>query len=111
MAVYEPASRVLLPAAVVATGALGVVVGGTVAAAKDIKRVRDGEMTQTEAVADIGKESVGTGISTATGVAVVGALGVGGFLGLLGIMGVAAGTKYLWDKNFGYKPKPLAIEG
>ncbi len=100
------ATRVLLPAAVGAAGTIGTVVGGTVAAARNIKRVGDGEMTKGEAVSDVAKESVGTGIATAAGVAVTGALGIGGLLGFVGIMGVAAGTKYLWDKRFGYQPVP-----
>ncbi len=103
-------SRVLLPAAVSASGTVGAVVGGTVAAAKDIKRVRDGVMTKGQAAADIGKESIGTGLSTAAGVAVTGALGIGGLLGLAGVVGVAAGTKYLWNKKFGFKSEPKAVE-
>lgn len=97
------ATRVLLPAAVSASGTVGAVVGGAVAAAKDVKRVNAGVMTKGEAAADIGKEAVGTGLSTAAGVAVTGALGIGGLLGVVGIIGVAAGTKYLWDKRFGFK--------
>ncbi|GEM_PF-1377343 len=103
-------SRVLLPAVVSASGTVGAVVGGAVAAAKDIKRVQNGEMTKGEAVADVGKEAVGTGLSTAAGVAVTGALGIGGLLGIVGIVGVAVGTKYLWNKKFGFKPEPKAAE-
>ncbi|WP_320170492.1 hypothetical protein [Maridesulfovibrio sp.] len=95
------ASRTLLPAAVSASGTVGAVVGATVAAARDIKRVNDGTMTKSEAATDIGLEAVGTGLSTAAGVAVVGAAGIGGLLGLAGIVGVAAGTKYLWNRTFG----------
>ncbi|THB63319.1 MAG: hypothetical protein D6E12_17245 [Desulfovibrio sp.] len=105
MSVHHPVSRVWLGTAVGASGSVGAVVGGTVAAARDFKLVKEGEMTRGEAAVDVGKEAVGTGLATATGVAVVGALGVGGLLGLAGIMGVAAGTKYLWNKRFGYKPK------
>lgn len=100
-----PSYRGIVPAAISASGAAGAVIGGTVAAARDIGRVRDGEMSKGEAVMDIGKESVGTGLATAAGVAVVGALGIGGFAGLLGIAGVAAGTKYLWNKKFAYRSK------
>jgi len=99
------ATRVLLPAATTAAGSVGVVVGGTVAAAKDFKRVSEGEMTKGEAAADIGKEAVGTGLATAAGVAVTGALGITGLLGLASIVGVSAGAKYLWNKKFGYTPK------
>ena len=103
-------SRTLLPAAVSASGTVGAVIGATVAAAKDIKRVNKGEMTKSEAAADIGKEAVGTGLSTAAGVAVTGVLGIGGLLGLASIVGVAAGTKYIWDKKFAYKPETKTVE-
>ncbi len=109
MAVQTATSRVLLGTAVGATATAGTVVGAVVATARDVKRVKDGDMTRAEAVADVGKEAVGTGLSAATGVAVVGALGIGGLLGLVGIVGVASGAKYLWDKQFGYKPKPKQI--
>lgn len=105
MPVYQPTTRVLVATATGASGALGAVVGGTVATAKDMKRVKEGEMTKTEAAADIGKEAVGTGLATAAGVAVTGLFGIGGLLGIVSIVGVASGTKYLWDKKFGYKPK------
>lgn len=103
-------TRILLPAATTAAASVGAIVGGTVAAAKDIKRVNEGEMTKGEAAADIGKEAVGTGFATAAGVAVTGALGITGLLGLASIVGVSAGAKYLWNKKFGYKPEPKTAE-
>ena len=104
------AHRVLLPAATTAAGSVGAVVGGTVAAARDMKRVNEGIMTKGEAVADVGKEAVGTGLATAAGVAVTGALGITGLLGLASIVGVSAGAKYLWNKRFGYKPEAKSAE-
>lgn len=103
-------TRVLLPAATTAAGSVGAVVGGVVAAARNVKRVNQGEMTKGQAAADVGKEAVGTGLSTAAGVAVTGALGITGLLGLASLVGVAAGVKYLWNKRFGYNPeaKPAA---
>ncbi|WP_027179988.1 magnetosome protein MamC [Maridesulfovibrio bastinii] len=101
-------SRVILPAAVTASGTVGAVVGGTVAVAKDIKKVKDGSMTKKEAAGDVARESLGTGLSTAAGVAVIGAAGIGGVVGLLGIVGVASGTKYLWDKAFASKAEKKA---
>ena len=97
------ATRVLLPAATTAAGSVGAIVGGTAAAAKDIKRVKEGEMTKGAAVADIGKEAVGTGLATAAGVALTGALGITGLLGLVSIVGVSAGAKYFWNRKFAYK--------
>lgn len=110
MALAQTTSKMLLPAATSAAGSAGVIVGGTVATARDIKRVKDGEMTKSQAVVDVAKESVGTGLSTAAGVAVVGALGFGGLLGILGFVGVASGTKYLWNKAFGYTPEQKALK-
>ena len=107
MTVYASTSRVVLTAAVGASGALGAVVGGALAAARDIKHVNDGAMTTSEAAADVGKEAVGSGLSTAAGVAATGILGLGGLLGLAGFVGVAAGTKYLWNKSFGSGPKRI----
>lgn len=104
------ATRALLPAVTTAAGSVGAIVGGTVAAAKDIKRVNEGEMTKGEAAADIGKEAVGTGLSTAAGVAITGVFGITGVLGLISIVGVSAGMKYLWNKKFGYKPEPKPVE-
>lgn len=110
MTVRTTTSRVLLGRAVGVTAALGAVVGGAVAAAQGVRRVKTGEMTRAEAVADVGKEAAGTGLSAAAGVAVAGALGLGGLLGLAGIIGVAAGTKYVWDKQFADAKTRRAID-
>ncbi len=110
MTLQATTSRTLLGAAVKSSAGIGTVIGGAVATVQDVNRVHKGEMTKGEAVADVGKEAVGTGLSTAAGVAVVGALGIGGLLGLIGIVGVAVGTKHLWDKQFGYTPNTKAIE-
>jgi hypothetical protein len=79
-----------------------------VATARDVKRVKDGEMTSSQAVADVTKETLGTGLSTAVGAAVAVGLGVGGLLGLVGFVGVSAGTKYLWNKATAGKPEKAA---
>ena len=100
------ATKALLPAATTAAGSVGAIVGGAVAAARDAGRVSQGEMTKGEAVADVGKEAVGTGLATAAGVAVTGALGITGLLGLVSIVSVSAGAKYLWNKRFGFRPEP-----
>lgn len=104
------ATRILLPAATTAAGSVGAVVGGSVAAAKDFKRVSNGEMTKGEAAADIGKEAVGTGLATAAGVAVTGLFGLTGLIGIASIVGVSAGAKYVWNSKFGYKPETKQVE-
>ena len=46
-------------------GVLGGIVGGTAAAAANIKSVKNGEISQTEAAIDVGKETLGAGVATA----------------------------------------------
>lgn len=86
------------PRAVLAMGAVGVLVGGAVAAARGWSRVKKQEMTREEAVKAAVRESGTTGLATATATAVVGVLGSTGILPLAGMVLVAAGTKHLADK-------------
>lgn len=86
-----------VPHAVLAMGGLGAIGGGTAAAARNIRRVRQGGISREEAVLDTLKESTGAGIASAAATFVVGSMGTRGFLGLLGIITVATGTRYLWD--------------
>jgi hypothetical protein len=85
------------PHAVLAMGGLGAIGGGTAAAARNIRRIRQGTISREEAVLDTLKESAGAGIASAAATFVVGSLGTRGFLGLLGAVTVATGTRYLWD--------------
>lgn len=86
------------PRASLAMGAAGAIVGGSIAAARNISRVQKEEMTREEAVRDVLKESGTTGLSTAMATAVVSATGLTGILSLTGLLFVAVGTKYLADK-------------
>lgn len=86
-----------LPRASLAMGGVGMIVGGTAAAAKNIRRVESAEINREEAVRDTFKEAAGAGLSTATATAVIGAVGATGFLSLFGAAAVATGAKYLWD--------------
>jgi hypothetical protein len=86
-----------VPQASLAMGGVGAIVGGTAAAAKNIRRLRDAEINREEAVKDTFKEAAGAGLATATATAVVGAVGATGLLSLVGLLAVATGTKYLWD--------------
>ncbi|PIE68765.1 MAG: hypothetical protein CSA21_05725 [Deltaproteobacteria bacterium] len=96
------ASR-LVPRATLAMGTMGALVGGTVAAAKHIRSVKQGEMEKEEAVRGVVREAAGTGLATAAATAVVGTLGMTGFVAGIGIVALATGTKYLWDMNTGQK--------
>lgn len=86
-----------VPRATLAMGGVGAIIGGTAAAAKNIRRVKDAEISREEAVKNTLKEAAGTGLATAGATAVVGAVGATGFLSLLGVVTVATGAKYLWD--------------
>lgn len=86
------------PRASLAMGAAGAIVGGSIAAARNIAKVEKQEMTREEAVRDVLKESGTTGLSTAMATAVVSAAGLTGILSLVGLVSVAVGAKYLADK-------------
>ncbi len=81
-----------------AMGAVGAVVGGTAAAARNISRVNKDEITRGEAVTDTLKEAGTTGVATATATAVVSSIGLTGTLSLVGLVAVAVGAKYAADK-------------
>jgi hypothetical protein len=87
----------LAPHAGLAMGGLGAIIGGTAAAAKNIRRVKNEEIDREEAVRDTLKETAGAGIAAATAAVVVRSVGATGLFGLVGIMAVAAGAKYVWD--------------
>ena len=55
----------LVPHAGLAMGGMGAVVGGTAAAAKNIRRVKNEEINREEAVRDTLKETAGAGLATA----------------------------------------------
>ncbi len=90
--------HVTAPRATLAMGAVGVVVGGAIAAAKNYDKVKKSEMTREDAVKDVLKESGTTGLATATATAVVGVLNLPGLISLAGIVVVTAGTKRLADR-------------
>jgi hypothetical protein len=98
-AVHTATTKVtrFVPQASLAMGGLGAIIGGTAAAAKNIRRVKNSEIKREDAVRDTIKEAAGAGLATAAATAVVGAVGATGLLSLVGILAVATGTKYLWD--------------
>ncbi len=96
---YTTASRVtrFAPRASLVMGGVGAVIGGVSAAARNIRRVRESEVSREEAVRSTLKDAAGTGLAAAAATAVVGAVGASGFMALAGIVVVATGAKYLWD--------------
>ncbi|MCW7754076.1 hypothetical protein OOT00_08760 [Desulfobotulus sp. H1] len=89
----------MAPRASLAMGAAGALVGGSIATAKNIRKVKEESITKDEAVKDILKESATTGIATAIGTAAVSMVGLRGTLSLLGLLSVTIGVKYLADKT------------
>ena len=87
----------IVPRATAKMAGVGAIIGGTAAAAKNMRRVGNSQITREEAVIDTIKESAGAGLATAAATAAVTAAGATGFFSLLGIVVVATGTKYLWD--------------
>ncbi|WP_319777494.1 hypothetical protein [Maridesulfovibrio sp.] len=99
-----PTTTRILPVVTASAAATGALVGGTVAAVRSTIAVNEGRITSYEAVKTVAKESAGTGLATAAGIAATGVLGLGGLAGLLGFTVVATGAKILWDKAV---PTPL----
>lgn len=83
---------------VTAAAGLGALVGATGAAAHAIKEVRQGRMTNQQAVIHTAKEAAGTALATAAAVAVMGSVNVMGVLGLVGLFAVGTGCKYVWNQ-------------
>jgi len=75
-------------------GAIGALVGGTAAAAKNIKDYNAGIIDKQEAAVDTGKETVGAAVATAAGV-----VGSSVLVSVFAVITVGTGTKYLWDKG------------
>jgi hypothetical protein len=87
----------LAPRASLAGAGIGLVVGSTGAIAKNIRRVKEGEITRQEAVSNTVSVGLGAGLATGAATAVVGAVGLTGLAGLLGVLTVATGVQYLWQ--------------
>ena len=83
-------------------GVLGAIVGGSATIAKNSKLLKDGKISERDAVIDTVKETAGAGVATAFSAAVVGAVG-GGLVLSLGVAVVAAvAGKYTWDRFADY---------
>jgi hypothetical protein len=92
-------------------GIMGAVLGGTIAAIENTYKVTKGEKNTSDAIAKVAKETVGSGISTATAAATVGALGVSGLVGLVGFATVATISKGFIDSILYPEDKPSTSKG
>ncbi len=91
--VYTPISRIALT-----VGTVGAIVGGTNAAAKNIKKVNNNEISRETAVKEVLKEAAGVGVAIGAATAVVKTVTPrSNILGIVGIIAVATGTKMLWN--------------
>lgn len=101
---------VSVPKATLAMGGLGVIIGGSAAAAKSIRRVQTEAVDREQAVKEMAMEAAGTGLATAAGTAVVGTLGIrNGLFSVLGMLTVATGVKYAWDRLAAARTETAAV--
>jgi hypothetical protein len=82
---------------VVAMGLIGAMVGASAAAAGNIRKVRQGEMNNGEAVSGTVREAAGAGLATAAGAAVADNVGNNTLLSTVVLLAVATGAKYAWN--------------
>lgn len=75
----------------------GALVGGTAAAAKGLRAVKNGESSREEALRNIARETGTTALAAGTAVAIMGRTGLGPVLTTAGMAVVATGTKYAMD--------------
>lgn len=76
---------------------IGAVAGGAVSTIQNTYNVARGQVTVNEAVANVAKDTVGTGLASVVGTVAITVFGVGGILGLVGFLGVTAVSKGFWD--------------
>jgi len=106
---FDPGKLTSISQSAVALGVMGAVVGGTIAAIDNVQKVAKGEQKSEDAIANVAKETLGTGLSTAAAAAAMAGLGIGGLVGLAGFAAVATVSKGLIDSIlFCPKAKPPA---
>lgn len=97
--VYSPVSRIAMT-----VGTVGAIVGGTNAAAKNIRKVNNNEISRETAVKEVFKEAAGVGVAIGAATAVVKTVTPrSNILGIVGIIAVTTGAKMLWDSATGKK--------
>jgi hypothetical protein len=78
-------------------GAMGAVMGGTISAIGNTFKVVNGDISRSDAISNVAKDTLGSGISSAAGAAAMAALGLGGLFGIAGFAAVATITKGVLD--------------
>ncbi len=82
---------------VVNTGIAGVLVGGALSAAKNMRDCKENIITKEQAVSNVARDAAGSGVATAAGAFAVSAVGITGVGALLVAVGAMVGAKYYWD--------------
>ena len=95
--IYNPLHTSLHLGGVVAAGIAGAAVTGTVAAARDLRKVKDGEKDKDEVIKTVAKEALGGGLAVAAGAAVAKAVFRTSPLGFVAMLAVGVGAKYAYD--------------
>jgi uncharacterized membrane protein (DUF4010 family) len=94
--VHYPVSRTSIqPNVVLNTGIFGTVVGSTAAMGANLHRVRNNELSMSEALADSLAKGAGAGIAAATATAAVQAVGGGRVTGWIVLLAAATGVGYV----------------
>ncbi len=86
------------PGGVAVLGVTGALLAGSMAAAQAIRKVKNKELDNAQALSQVAKESLGAGIATAAGAAVGKTLFQSGPLSLAAMIAVSIGVKYAYDE-------------
>ena len=81
----------------VSLGVAGALVNGSVAAADEIRKAREGKEDRAQAVTNVAKEAVGGGLAVAAGAAVARALFRPSLVGAVAMVAVSVGVKYAYN--------------
>jgi hypothetical protein len=105
----NPAKMGSITQSAASLGVMGALVGGTISAVGNTYQVARGQQKGSDAITNVAKETVGSGISTAAAAATITAIGLGGLIGLAGFAAVATVSKGLLDSVLYCENKPKAI--
>jgi hypothetical protein len=86
-------------------GTLGAIVGGSVSAVGNVYKLTKGEVDSAEAITNVTKETVGTGLAAAAGAAATTLLGLSGLWGIFGFVLVASASKGFIESTLESKKK------
>jgi hypothetical protein len=88
-------------------GILGAIVAGTNATAKNVELLRQGSISETDAVLDIGEEALKNGLATALTFATVAVIGGELIASVAATLVIGASLKFLWDRSSDYVEKTV----